>query len=438
MTKLQKILSDLLICSWVSLICLSATTAYSWTWGNGHSYAKQCAMSGNGRYVAFESDATNLVAGDTNACRDVFVLDTQNGNVRRVSLTAAGEQRAYKSTDAAINFDGTRVVYRASLDNLGSSDVNLASITPGTITTTRANLRHDGTAPSVHDSSDRPALSADGSKVVFCSWTRDLVLNDTNNKNDIFVRDIVAGTTVRVSVSTAGVQSDQDSVFPVISADGARVAFESTASTLVPGGTPGRRAIYVRDLTAGTTVRASVNTAEVEAGADCLAPTINADGSRVAFYTEAALAGGDTNGTHDVYIRDLGLAQTLLCSVNTAGTIANGGSGFSAINADGTKVAFTSMATNMAPLPENGFQDIFLRDLTDGTTTLVSKTPAGLPPNFMSNSCAISADGTRVAFTSYANNMVAGDGTTTWDVFTWDRSADIVTVPVQVSRVEIE
>jgi Tol biopolymer transport system component len=158
----------------------------------GNSYSFSPALSADGRFVAFESEASNLVPGDTNGERDVFVHDRQAGTTERVSVRRDGVQ--------------------------------------------------------VRGSSYRPALSADGRFVAFVSRVHTLVPGDTNNKADVFVRDRRTGTTERVSVGPNGVQGNGRSDFPTLSADGRFVAFESEASNLGPGDTNDAGDVFVRTL----------------------------------------------------------------------------------------------------------------------------------------------------------------------------------------------
>jgi Tol biopolymer transport system component len=253
------------------------------------------------------------------------------------------------------------------------------------------------------------AISADGRYVAFYSAASSLVPGDTNGALDVFVRDRRAGTTQRVSVATDGSQGNGFSYDPAISADGRYVAFDSYASSLVPGDTNGDSDVFVRDRRLGTTQRVSVATNGSQGNGDSASPAISADGRYVAFSSDASnLVPGDTNGALDVFVRDRRSGTTQRVSVATDGSQANGGS--PAISADGRYVAFTSVASNLVPGDTNGFEDVFVRDLKSGTTRRVSVATDGSQGNNDSSvRPAISADGRYVAFESYASNLVPGD-----------------------------
>src|SRR5205085_12425541 len=167
-------------------------------------------MSADGRFVAFQSDATNLVAGDTNGQTDVFVRDRQMGITRRVSVDSSGnEANGFGSQGAAISGDGRFVAFNSSATNLvvddtnGQYDLFVHDLQTGA--TERVSV--DSTGAQANDTSSEPALSADGRFVAFSSYASNLISADTNGAPDIFVRDRQAGTTERVSLDNAGNQA---------------------------------------------------------------------------------------------------------------------------------------------------------------------------------------------------------------------------------------
>src|SRR5882672_7332655 len=185
-----------------------------------------------------------------------------------------------------------------------------------------------------HGRSFSPALSADGRYVAFVGEADDLVAGDSNGSKDVFVRDRFAGTTVRVSVATGGAQASGDSDSPAISADGRYVAFRSFAPDLVSGDANGCPDIFLRDQLAGTTVRVSVDSAGLEADGPSELPSLSADGSRLAFSSSATnLVPGDTNFRADAFVRDLLAGTTAHMSVSSSGTPGNSGSGEALISA---------------------------------------------------------------------------------------------------------
>ena len=233
----------------------------------------------------------------------------------------------------------------------------------------------------------------------------------------------IFGSTTRVSVASNGTLGDSGSTNPVISADGSFVAFQSTANNLVLRDTNGSSDIFVRDLQNGTTTRVSVANDGTQGQGTSFSsnPAISADGHFVAFTSTASnLVPGDTNNNSDVFVRDIQNGTTTRVSVANDGTQGNGSSGSPAISADGNFVAFTSSASNLVPEKTNTITDIFVRDIQNGTTTRVSVANDGTQGNNSSFNLAISADGHFVAFTSSASNLVPGDMNGSSDVFERD------------------
>jgi Tol biopolymer transport system component len=336
--------------------------------GAASSYAP--AISADGRFVAFQSDASNLVAGDTNDSPDIFVHDFRTGQTTRVSVDSNGAQANGGSLGPSISADGRFVAFWSSARNLvrgdsnGSGDVFVHDMCSGS--TTRVDVGSLGNETN-NASGDAPAISADGRYVAFDSHASNLVLGDTNGAADIFVHDLRSGTTTRVSVDSSGVQAGGGgSYFPSISADGRFVAFQSYAYTLVPGDTNDATDVFVHDRRTGVTKRISVDSAGAEGNGSSVRPSISADGRYVAFISFASnLVPGDTNEVNDVFVHDLRTGVTTRASVGFSGVQANGDSFGSApsISADGRRVAFGSGATNLVAGDTNGVSDTFVRDL---------------------------------------------------------------------------
>ncbi len=218
-----------------------------------------------------------------------------------------------------------------------------------------------------------PTISADGRYVAFHSLASNLVEGDTNNTNDIFVRDRLSGTTERVSVTSNESQANEESNHPSISADGRYVAFISKASNLVDGDTNDWTDIFVRDRETGTTERVSVANNGSQANFGSLYPFISANGRHVVFLSLATnLVSGDTNNYPDIFVRDRVAGITERVSVANDESQGNDAPELPSISADGRYVAFRSDATNLAGEDTNGAPDIFLRDRLFWTTERVS------------------------------------------------------------------
>ena len=281
------------------------STASDGTQANGDSKAP--SISADGRYVAFQSDASNLVTGDTNSQEDIFVHDLQTGTTVRVSTASDGTQANGDSQAPSISADGRYTAFQSDASNLVSGDTNgqwdIFVHDRQTGTTARVSTASDGT--EANSRSWWPSISADGRYVAFGSHARNLVSGDTNGRWDIFVHDMQAGTTARVSIASDGTQAKQDSYTPSISVDGRYVAFQSQARNLVSGDTNGAWDIFVHDLQTGTTARVSTASDGTEANGHSQGASISADGCYVAFTSGAAnLANGDANEKNDIFIRN--------------------------------------------------------------------------------------------------------------------------------------
>jgi Tol biopolymer transport system component len=216
----------------------------------GNDVSRDAALSADGRFVAFVSDADNLVPGDTNGTYDVFVRDRRTGTTKRVSLGSNGVQGNRDSFGAALSADGRFVGFDSSANNLVPSDTNDETDVfvrdRRTGTTARISLGPNGVQGN--GGSGNPSLSADGRFVAFVSDADNLVPGDTNGRNDVFVRDRRTGATARVSLGSNGVQGNHDSFWAALSADGRFVGFESFASNLVQDDTNGQADVFVHAL----------------------------------------------------------------------------------------------------------------------------------------------------------------------------------------------
>jgi hypothetical protein len=417
------------LCIVIALLLLTITPAAG-ELGDDDSYGP--SFSSNDRYVTFYSDATNLVAGGTSGERHVFVRDRDTGTNTLVSKSSAGVEGDFYSTVTSISADGRYVAFQSAATNLVSGDINnkpdifVRDRQAGT--TTRISKSSAG-AEGDGDSTYPSISSDDGRYVAFQSAATNLVTGDTNGKTDIFVRDRTTGTTTLVSKSSAGVEGNGDSGNSKISGDGRYVTFESAANNLVTGDTNGKTDIFVRDRQTGTTTRVSRSSAGVQGDALSLDPSISDDGRFVAFGSAATnLVSGDANGERDVFVRDRQTGTTTRVSRSSAGVAGDGLSGTPSISADGRYVAFQSTATNLVSGDTNTMFDVFVRDRQTGTTTMVSKSSAGVQGNYDSYYSDISSDGRYVAYQSFATNLVTGDTNGAFDIFVRDRQTGTTTL----------
>ncbi len=400
------------------------------------------AISADGHFVAFQSAAADLVASDTNGNFDIFVHDRQTGTTERVSVATGGSQATGgNSNNAAISADGRFVAFESDATDLVSGDTNSAKDIfvhdRQTGTTERVSVATNGTQET--GASSAPAISADGRFVAFESDAIDLVSGDTNAATDIFVHDRQTGTTERLSVATNGTQATGASIAVAISADGRFVAFESTAADLVSGDTNSAKDIFVHDRQTGTTERVSVATGGVQVPSHSFAAAISADGRFVTFFSgDANLVSGDTNSKVDIFVHDRQTGTTERVNVATGGTQADDNSYNSTISADGRFVTFHSYATNLVSGDGNGYVDIFVHDRQTGTTERVSVATGGTEATADSVLPAINADGRFVAFYSGATDLVSGDTNSVPDIFVRDRGTSGATLaPLALNATDV-
>ncbi|WP_203790950.1 PD40 domain-containing protein [Paractinoplanes rishiriensis] len=358
------------------------------------------------------------MAGDTNAVADVFVRDLRTRTTSRISVATGGVQADQEASEPSISGDGRYVAFSSHATNLASGDTNdrgdIFVRDRREARTTRVSVTSAGA--EADNTSHSPAISADGRYVAFVSHAANLVPGDTNATEDVFVHDRQAGTTRRISVSTAGVEANERSLGPTITADGRYVAFGSFATNLVPSGASG---VFVRDLRQNHTELASVTSSGVPAGGNLgLNAAISAQGRHVAFYTDAPdVVPGDTNTVQDIFVRDLRADTTSRAGLSSTGLQGDDNSFAPAISGNGRFVAFGSFATNLVPGDTNGVEDIFVQDRWTGVTRRVSVSGTNGEGDSVSDSAALSADGTRAAFVSYATNLVPNDRNRILDVF---------------------
>ncbi len=372
---------------------------------NANDNSRNPTISADGRFVAFESDANDLVLGDTNGTTDIFIRD--------MSISTLLTHTFRVSIEDPTNPDG-----------LGDDE-------------------------NANEASLKPDISDDGRYVAYESDAPDLIVSDTNGKRDIFVRDTLFDVTTRVSEDTAGNEANDESFNASISGDGSVVAFDSKASNLIAAGLDinDDRDVFVRNWLSPTptTTRVSVEDngtvalpldLDGDAGGDgdnpgtdgvpndafSSNPKLSGDGRFVVFVSTAAdlvLADGNGTGVGDVFVRDRVLNTTRRVSVSTQGSEASLGGGAPDISRDGRWVVFQSSSPDLVLGDTNNAVDVFLRDTVQNTTIRISLATYGVEtsPFFSSASPTISNDGRFVTFVSNAPNLAPNDSNGTFDVY---------------------
>jgi Tol biopolymer transport system component len=377
------------------------------------------AVSAHGRFVAFESSASNLVGGDTNGSFDVFGRDRRTGKTKRLSVNGSGRQGNGQSRLPTLSSHARFIAFWSDASNLVGGDTNHNSDVfvhdRRTGKTRRVSVRSSG--GQGNGDSVNPFMSAGGRFVSFESSASNLVGGDSNGARDVFVHDRRTGKTSRVSVSSSRRQVSGDSYDPVISPHGRLLAFSSDAPDLVRSDTNGASDVFLHDRKTGRTTRVSVDSSGGQGNGASLEAELSARGRIVAFTSLASnLVGGDTNGMSDLFVRNRRTKRTKRVSVSSSGAQANGLSRRSGPTV-GRFVAFHSLASNLVDGDRNDAFDVFVYDRGRGRTTRVSVGMAGRPSNGLSGGPRLSADGRFAAFASRASNLVAGDTNGNNDVF---------------------
>jgi subtilisin family serine protease/Tol biopolymer transport system component len=387
-------------------------------WADDHS--GDAVVSADGRWVAFGSHATNLVSGDTEGFRDIFLADRQTGEIVRVSQTQAGAGARGDSGAVAISGDGRFVAFVCSAGNLTSGDSNGQDDVFVWDRETRqvelASVRQ-GTRTSGNAGSDSPSISADGQLVAFASDASNLVTSDTNQARDVFVRDRARSTTERLSVTSTGSQARGSSEAPSISADGRFVAFHSGANNLVlPDGNQSWD-VFVRDRTTGRTEGVSLS-----GDGDSVFPSISGDGRLVLFHSLGDNFDGQTSDEWlGVFLYDREAKRTVRVSRAPGAATSVGNSFADVISANGRFATITTEALDLAPGGAPGFYRAFVYDRLTDTLGPVAVSDAGRDADDSAFYARMSGDGRILVFTSYASNLTPDDGNGVSDIFALDR-----------------
>jgi uncharacterized repeat protein (TIGR01451 family) len=398
---------------------------------SGDHLADYGDMTPDGRFVVFASLASNLVPGDTNGLDDVFVRDRRTGVTERVSLGPRGVQGNGDSnflgiaTAPAISDDGRYVAFKSQASNLVKGDRNQ-------LTDVFVRDRTAGTTERISGpgGGDNPGISPDGNFVAFETFDF-----DADFAQDIYLRNRATGTIERISVSHDGSEVFGTSEDPVV-ANGPVVAFASSAPNLVPDDGESNVDVFVRDLSgpSPTTERVSVSSAEQPAGPFDTSrnPAISSNGRFVAFQSDAQnfTSPAQTALFSDIFVRDRQAGTTTLASPDGAGREASGQSEDPEISAGGRFVAFASFASDLIAHrtdPDGELvRDAFVRDLTAGSTEMVSVNSAHEDATRDGNhddvgAGPVSADGLVVLMGTQADNLFAGDTNGVNDVYVSDR-----------------
>lgn len=403
-----------------------------------NSFSYESMVSGNGRYLAFSSDANNLVNGDNNGIIDVYIRDLERNNTECISRSSSGSLIGGYSP--SISGDGRYVTFTSSQSGLTCSQIflrdRILNITK-IISLNNAGGVADGDC-------GESAISGDGRFVAFASWASNLISGDSNGLADIFIRDLILNTTKLVSISASGQQGNVESYNPSISFNGQFIAFVSSANNLVNNDNNGVEDIFVKDMISGAIKIVSLNNNGEQANSYSSSPSISNDGTRVAFSSMADnLVDGDNNSRRDVFVRDLVYNITKRVSESSLGEEVRMDSSNPMISGDGRYVAFESgrrppqvsaaspghgwlystpknqisQASALVPGDIIDSKDIFVKDLFTGDITKISWSVNGSEANGDSYEPSINYNGSVVSFTSWASDMTNNDHNEWGDIF---------------------
>lgn len=383
--------------------------------GNQHNsasgaYSYPPALNDGGTLVALESLAPLVFDADANGLTDVFVRNIEEAQTFLVSANSAGEIGNGRSFGPSMSGDGTLVAFESLATNLAEGDANNASDVYLRDMEADSTVRVSASSSGDSDgASYRPAISADGGWVAFCSRATNLTSDDSNGIADVFLWERATGAISRIAVPALEEGANDGCLRVALSADAGVLAFAAV--------TGGMARIYVYDRSSGATTAV---TPEANGPSGTGGVAVSGDGRLVAFDSVADnLIAEDTNRSRDVFVYDRTAGSTVRESVRTSGSQLPGNSGASgiSISRDGRFLVFGSTAKGVVPGDSNGREDIFRRDLIDRQTLIASVNVFGESANNSSYSPSVNADGSVVAFTSMAANLVSGDANRQPDVY---------------------
>jgi PKD repeat protein len=390
------------------------------------------SVSADGRYAVFESTASNLIDGDLNNSSDIFLVDTANGTIQRISEPAGGGDASGSSNNPSISANGQFIVFESFAPNLVANDTNNAVdifiYDRLSQSLERVSVASNNTEGNSHSFS--PSVSADGRFVTFYSISSNLAAGDNNRAVDVFVRDRNSGETRIVSTDSNGNPGNMASWQPVISADGQFIAFSSNASNLVSGDTNGVQDIFLYEMSSTNITMLSKANDGTPGNALSAYPAISASGDYVVFESDASnLVSGDGNGLTDVFVADVLQSSVTRISITTDGGDSNAPAYQPRISQDGRFVSYYTYASNIVQPDPNDVEDVFLYDQHTGAIDMITRTAAGEPSNGSSFTAALNSDGLYVITSSLASNFDPADTNDLEDIYLFDRGT-INTPPV--------
>lgn len=376
---------------------------------NAISPASHPFISGDAKLLVFESAAENLVEGDNNASNDLFLRNLHTGEVQLVSSDGNGAQGNAASSQATLSADSRFVAFTSQASNFseidGSSnqDIYIKNLHTGQLVWASATAQNSQS----NGDSQHPSLSANGNLLAFDSLASNLSPIDTNNKSDIFLKNLKTGELRLISSNQQGVQGNGHSSHPLLSHDGRWLAFESDASNLVANDTNGKRDIFMKDLQTGMIERLNLASNGQQDNGNAHLEAMSANGRILAFSSDGNnLSAGDSNQQTDIFIKNRDKVGVERVSVDSVGRQANGTSHHADLSNDGRLISFSSNASNLIANDGNLSEDIFIKDLQTGAIATVSEM-ANQAQASDSKLSALSGDGKVVIFHSQKSDQTS-------------------------------
>lgn len=396
---------------------------------NGNSY--MVGSSPDGRYVVFDSMASNLVPGDNNGQRDVFIRDRSLGTIERVSVGPAGIESPYLNRAPSVSADGRYVSFETKGPLLSGSSVGIFQIYRRDRVNGVTELVSASSSGLAGNSfSSRSSISADGRYVLFYSRANNLVVGDNNGVQDIFLKDMQTGALETISLGASGVRGNDHSFEAAMSSDARFISFTSMATNLTGSTIPRQRHVYLRDRQTSTTRLLSRSATGSLANQPAYSPTLSDDGRYVVYYSKASnLTAGTGGSILQIIQHDTQSGDTVLLSRDAAGIEGDDLSYSPSISADGRFVAYTSFAKNLVDVDNNGVSDVLLWDRQNNETTIISQSESGQLGNGAAiGTPALSRSGNSIAFSTYADNLIESDTNNVADIFVRDRVTNAIPV----------
>ncbi|HVS58178.1 MAG TPA: hypothetical protein VHD60_00360 [Candidatus Saccharimonadales bacterium] len=383
--------------------------------GSPNNLANQVSLSQNGRFAAFASKATNLVNETVSGSYDeVYVRDRLNDTTTLASISSSGLVANGDSEDLMLSADGRYVVFKSNASNLGSNGstyhIFLHDMQTGAtqIVDTNSNGVADGTYGSME-----PSVSADGRYVVFSSFSTNLVTTPSLTSHSysyVYLKDMQTGTVELLSIGTGGSAPNGSSGYPRIDCGGDEVAFYSTASDLVANDLNGQEDVFLYDQIDGTTKDITISS---DGSSTINSISCNGEYMGVTSYATNLTAANISGNIESAYEYDRLNDKFTLASQSSDGILGNADSNGAFVSNDGRVVAFSSMATNLTSSDnDSSGWDIFLRNIETSTTEMIDINSSGVQANAPAYAPSLSANGKYVGYSSPATNLISGYGYT--------------------------